>query len=133
MSRIDLEGGWFLKPHAAPCPVAGWCILELARPAATLDALHPEEARWMGSHAASVARAIRRVTGCERVYLLSFAEVHRQVHLHLVPRHCEDPATTGWAVADHYREVQRGASAAVTAEESERAFAGIAKALEDSN
>jgi diadenosine tetraphosphate (Ap4A) HIT family hydrolase len=119
-----------MKPHAAPCPVAGWCVLEVARPVATLDALDEEEARWMGVHLARISRAIRRVTGCERVYVLSFAEVHRQVHLHLVPRHCEDPATTGWAVADHYRAVQQGSSPAVTAEESERAFAGIAKALE---
>ena len=130
MSRLDLSGGWFLKPHAEPCPVAGWCILELARPAATLDALTTEEAQWMGTHAARVARAIRQVTGCDRVYLLSFAEVHRQVHLHLVPRHCEDPATTGWAVADHYRAVQRGDVPAAPGHASERAFAGIAKALE---
>jgi diadenosine tetraphosphate (Ap4A) HIT family hydrolase len=130
VNRVDLQGGWFLKAHAAPCPVAGWCILELARPAATLDALAEDEARWMGVHTTRISRAIRRVTGCERVYLLSFAEVHRQVHLHLVPRHGEDARTAGWSLADHYREVQRGSSPAADAMESERAFAGIAKALD---
>ena len=84
----------------------------------------------MGVHLSRISRIVRRVTGCERVYVLSFAEVRRQVHLHLVPRHCEDPATAGWAVADHYRAVQQGRTSGAQPAESERAFAGIAKALE---
>jgi diadenosine tetraphosphate (Ap4A) HIT family hydrolase len=129
VNRLDLPGGWFLKPHAPPSPIAGWCILELARPAATLDELTDEEARLMGSHVRRVSVAVRRVTGCDRIYLLAFAEVHRQVHLHVVPRHCEHEETAGWSVADHYRAVQQGRSPAADPLESERAFADIAKAL----
>ena len=131
-ARADLAGGWFLKPHAAPCPVAGWCVLELARPCATLDALTPEESRAMGEHIRRVSAAMRAVTGCARVYMLLFAEAHRQVHVHLVPRHEADDATKAWALADLYRAVAQGSHPPASAEESERAFAAIAtKALMD--
>ena len=129
-ARIDLAGGWFLKPHPAPCPVAGWCVLELARPCATLDQLTAEESRSMGAHIQGVSAAVRAVTSCDRVYLLAFAEAHRQVHLHLVPRHEHDDATKAWALADLYRAVAAGGRAPASPEESERAFAAIAtKAL----
>jgi len=127
---VQLPGGWFMKPHAAPCPVAGWCVLELQRPAATLDALTADESRMMGAHIRSISAAIRQVTGCERVYMLLFAEAHRQVHVHLVPRHERDDATKAWALADLYRAVATGTHAPATPHESERAFAAIAtKAL----
>jgi diadenosine tetraphosphate (Ap4A) HIT family hydrolase len=131
-ARVDLPGGWFLKPHAAPCPVAGWCVLELARPCPTLDALTLDESRMMGEHIHRVSAAIRAVTGCQRVYLLAFAEAHRQVHLHLVPRHESDEATKAWALADLYRAVAEGSRPPASVQESERAFAAIAtKALMD--
>jgi diadenosine tetraphosphate (Ap4A) HIT family hydrolase len=126
---LRLGDGWLLRSHGMPVPLAGWCILELERPAATLDALAPDEAAAMGRLVQRVSAAIRAVTACDRVYLLAFAEVRRQVHLHLVPRHGGDPLTDGWAVADHYRCVQRGERAGPTAAESEKAFAGVAKAL----
>jgi len=126
---LRLGDGWLLRPHAVPAPVAGWCTLELERAAATLDALTPDEAACMGRLVRRVSAAIRAVTACDRVYLLAFAEVHRQVHLHLVPRHDGDPRTDGWAVADHYRAVTQGERAGAPAMESERAFAEVAKAL----
>jgi diadenosine tetraphosphate (Ap4A) HIT family hydrolase len=126
---LRLGEGWLLKSHAAPVPVAGWCTLELERPAATLDALTPEEAAAMGRLVQRASAAIRGVTGCDRVYLLAFAEAHRQVHLHLVPRHGDDGRTDGWSVADHYRAVQRGERTGASVAQSERAFADIAKAL----
>lgn len=125
-ARVDLSGGWFLKPHAAPCPLAGWCVLELVRPCATLDALTAEESRDMGEHVRRVSAAVRQVTGCERVYLVAFAEAHRQVHLHLVPRHERDEATKGWSLADLYRDVASGNRSAASPQECESAFAAIA-------
>ena len=125
--RADLAGGWFLKPHGAPCPLAGWCVLELARPCATLDALTVDESRSMGEHVRGVSASIRAVTGCARVYLLAFAEAHRQVHLHLVPRHEADEASKGWSLADLYREVAAGRRTAAAAAEVEAAFAAIVR------
>jgi diadenosine tetraphosphate (Ap4A) HIT family hydrolase len=104
--------------------------LELQRPAATLDALTADESRMMGEHIRAISAAIRQVTGCERVYMLLFAEAHRQVHVHLVPRHERDDATKAWALADLYRAVAACTHAPATPHESERAFAAIAtKAL----
>ena len=86
----------------------------------------------MGEHVQRVSAAIRAVTGCQRVYLLAFAEAHRQVHLHLVPRHEVEDATKAWALADLYRAVASGARAPASVEDGERAFAAIAtKALMD--
>ena len=131
-AHIEMTGGWFLKPHAEPCPVTGWCVLELSRPCATLDALTPDESRTMGEHIRRVSAAMRAVTGCARVYMLLFAEAHRQVHLHLVPRHEADESTKAWALADLYRAVAAGSHAPASPEETERAFAAIAaKALMD--
>jgi diadenosine tetraphosphate (Ap4A) HIT family hydrolase len=126
-ARVDLPGGWLLKPHVAPCPVAGWCVLELVRPCPTLDALTPDESRTMGEHIQRVSAAIRAVTECQRVYLLAFAEVHRQVHVHLVPRHEADASTKAWDLADLYREVAAGSPPPASAQESERAFTAIVK------
>jgi diadenosine tetraphosphate (Ap4A) HIT family hydrolase len=121
-AQIDLPGGWFLKPHAAPCPVAGWCVLELVRPCPTLDALTPDESRDMGAHIRRVSAAIRAVTGCERVYLLAFAEAHRQVHVHLVPRHETDDSSKAWALADLYRAVAAGSRPPASERVSEETF-----------
>ena len=86
----------------------------------------------MGAHIRRVSAAIRAVTGCERVYLLAFAEAHRQVHVHLVPRHETDDSSKAWALADLYRAVAAGSRPPANAQESERAFAAIAtKALLD--
>ena len=123
--RCDVPGGWFVKPHAAPCPIAGWCVLELVRPAATLDELTVAEARQMGEHVHWLSGSIRKVTGCDRVYLFSFSEVHRQVHLHVVPRHGEETATAGWTIADLYRAVAAGTHPAAEAATCESTFAAI--------
>ena len=40
----------------------------------------------MGSPLAMVTRAIESVTDAERVYLVSFGEVHHHVHVLLIPR-----------------------------------------------
>ena len=103
--------GWSLRHHPAPAPLAGWVIVDLRRHAATMDELTAEEAAELGPLLVRTCAAIREATGCERVYVLSFAEAARHVHLHLVPRHAGDAATEGWAIADHYRAVASGNAA----------------------
>jgi len=126
---MQLAGGWCVQAHAAPCPVEGWCVLELSRPAATLDALTADEATAMGLHIRAISAAIRAVTDCERVYVIGFAEAHKQVHLHLVPRHAHHAATTSWALADHYRAVAQGRDAGSAPELCEKSFAQICAKL----
>ncbi len=107
-----------LRSHAAPVPIAGWTIIDLIRHAETLDQLTEEESRELGSLLVRTSAAIRAATGCERVYLLAFAEAARHVHVHLVPRHGHDPRTDAWAVADHYRAVAEGRAAPATESDS---------------
>jgi len=59
--------------------------------------------------------------------MLLFAEAHRQVHVHLVPRHERDDATKAWALADLYRAVATGTRAPATSQATERAFAAISE------
>ena len=116
---------WRLRLHASPSPLAGWAILDLRRHAATLDLLEPEEAAELGPWVVRATAAIRGATGCTRVYLLGFAEAVPHVHLHLAPRHGDDPETASWQVADLYRAVAAGRSPAATLDECERVAAAM--------
>jgi diadenosine tetraphosphate (Ap4A) HIT family hydrolase len=49
---------------------------------------------------------VQQITGCDRVYAIAFGEGAPHLHLHLIPRFADDPATSAWLVADHYRAVQ---------------------------
>jgi diadenosine tetraphosphate (Ap4A) HIT family hydrolase len=51
---------------------------------------------------------VQRLSGCGRVYAIAFGEGAQHLHLHLIPRHLDDPATAAWSVADHYRAVACG-------------------------
>jgi diadenosine tetraphosphate (Ap4A) HIT family hydrolase len=50
---------------------------------------------------------VRTLTGCDRIYAIAFGEGARHLHLHLIPRFGNDPATSAWSIADHYRAVAR--------------------------
>ena len=104
----DANAPWTLRAHPAPAPIAGWCVLELTRKAATLDRLTAQESQEFGSILSIVSAAVREATKCERTYVTCFAEAYRQVHAHIAPRHESDARTQGWAVADLYRQVQSG-------------------------
>lgn len=126
---MPLGRWWRVRRHPDPSPVAGWTILDLARHAATLDGLTVEESAELGRLLVEVSAAVREATGCGRVYLLSFAEAARHVHLHLVPRHESEEATKGWSVADHYRAVATGARSPAEPARCEQAFREIARRL----
>ena len=107
----DANAPWTLRAHPAPAPIAGWCVLELTRKAATLDELTAQESQEFGLILSKVSAAVREATKCERTYVTCFAEAYRQVHAHIAPRHESDARTQGWAVADLYRQVQSGSTA----------------------
>ncbi len=125
------SGGFRIRRHPAPSPIAGWTIVDLVRHAATLDELSPEEAGALGVLVAQAAAAIRAATSCERVYVLAFAEAARHVHVHLVPRHEGDPRTAGWAIADLYRAVAAGEIEAAEEHACEAAARAIVESLRE--
>ena len=54
------------------------------------------------------SKLVKRISGCDRVYLIAFGEGARHLHLHLIPRHEDDNQTAAWLVADLYRKVESG-------------------------
>ena len=50
---------------------------------------------------------VKNLTGCDRVYTISFGEAVRHLHLHLIPRFANDSSTESWLVADKYRLMQQ--------------------------
>ena len=125
----DASAPWTLRAHPAPAPIAGWCVLELTRKAATLDQLTEQESQEFGLILSKVSAAVREATKCERAYVTCFAEAYRQVHAHIAPRHESDARTQGWAVADLYRQVQSGSMAPADQAAHEKTFQLITQHL----
>ena len=52
-------------------------------------------------------KLVKNLTGCDRVYAISFGEAVRHLHLHLIPRFENDSSTESWQIADKYRLMQQ--------------------------
>ena len=87
----------FTLSQANFCAVPGYLILRLKGPPRSLGELDLPSAEALGRLLSAGVAALERTTGAERVYLLTFAEVDRQFHVHLLPR--TDWLGRAWAVA----------------------------------
>jgi diadenosine tetraphosphate (Ap4A) HIT family hydrolase len=87
----------------------------------------PEEAGEIGTILAALAAAVRATTGCERTYSITFNEAVKHLHLHVIPRHANDAATTSWALADRYRSTARGEVAPADPQIAETTAEAIAR------
>jgi diadenosine tetraphosphate (Ap4A) HIT family hydrolase len=70
------------------------------------------EASDWGRAFCDASKFVKQITGCERVYAIAFGEGAQHLHLHLIPRHLNEPASKAWAIADLYRAMDRGDRAA---------------------
>jgi diadenosine tetraphosphate (Ap4A) HIT family hydrolase len=120
---------WRVRSHPPPSPIAGWTILDLLRHAESIDRLDPAEAAELAGLLVEAVAAVKAATGCERVYLLAFAEAVPHPHLHLAPRHADDATTRSWSIADRYRQVAAGSLPAAGEPDRAAAAARIAAAL----
>lgn len=66
--------------------VPGWLILRLRRHAVGIEALTPQELAEFGVRIQHLARAVQRVTGAVRTYLMVFGEANPHFHVLIVPR-----------------------------------------------
>jgi diadenosine tetraphosphate (Ap4A) HIT family hydrolase len=80
------EDDLFTLDHAEPNDIRGYLILRLKSPATSLGELSLETARALGPMLSKATAAIEQVTGADRVYCLTFAELDRRLHFHLFPR-----------------------------------------------
>lgn len=112
--EILRQGPWLLRHHPRPAPLAGWLLLDARRHLGGPIDFQPEEAAAFGPMLQRCSALVRTLTDCERVYAIAFGEGARHLHVHLIPRHGDDPATEAWSVADLYRAVASGERAAAS-------------------
>lgn len=79
--------------HALDTSLPGWIVLVARRHVASIDQLEPAEAGELGEFIQSVSAALRTLVGCEKTYVMQFAEApgHGHVHFHIVPRMADLP------------------------------------------
>ena len=113
--EISRREQWLLRHHPDPAPLAGWLLLDSVRHCGGPLEFEFSEAQSWGGAVRDASKLVQQITGCDRVYAIAFGEGAPHLHLHLIPRFVDDPATSAWLVADHYRAVQRGQKEAASA------------------
>lgn len=79
--------------HAFGTSLEGWMVLVVRRHVAAVADLTDEEAAELGPLVKAVSVALAAAVGCERTYVVQFAEAarHRHVHVHVIPRQPDQP------------------------------------------
>lgn len=87
------EGHGWRVAHAINSALPGWLVVLPLRHVVSLSELTGEEAAAVGPLLVGATRALQRVTGCAKTYvmLLAEAEGFQHVHFHVVPRMAEWP------------------------------------------
>ena len=109
ISRTDL---WILRHHPDPAPLSGWLLLDACRHMGGPMEFTAAEASGWGAAVQQASQLVQQLTGCDRVYAIAFGEGARHLHLHLIPRFSQEPASEAWKVADLYRAITNGSRAA---------------------
>ena len=103
--EIGRGSHWLLRHHPDPAPLVGWLLLDSLRHVAGPVDFNDQEAASWGLAVRYASALLKELTGCDRVYAIAFGEGAPHLHLHLIPRFADDPRTSAWLVADHYRAV----------------------------
>ena len=80
--------------HSYNTSLPGWLVLISRRHITAIDEMTEAEALELGSLIRQVSLALKAVTGCQKTYVIQFAEAaeHPHVHFHIVPRMADQPA-----------------------------------------
>ena len=81
--------------HSYNTSLPGWLVLVARRHLAAIDEMSAAEAAELGVLLQQVSASLKQVTGCQKTYVMQFAEhpQHPHVHFHVVPRLNEQPET----------------------------------------
>lgn len=84
--RVFVDAHWRVSHAWSALP--GWLIATSRRHVASLAELDSAEVDRLGPVLRAASLALRDTVGCEKTYVLLFAEAegHRHVHFHVVPR-----------------------------------------------
>lgn len=90
--RVAYDRHWRVA-HATGTSLPGWLVLLPRRHVTAVHDLTDAEAAGLGSWQVALSRALRAVTGCEKTYVVQFAEAvgFAHVHFHVVPRDVDLP------------------------------------------
>jgi len=90
--QIIRERGWRVA-HDFNSSLEGWLIAAPLRHVRALHELTTTEAAAMGDLVHRSSIALREVTGCDKTYVMLFAEAEgfEHLHLHVVPRLVDHP------------------------------------------
>jgi diadenosine tetraphosphate (Ap4A) HIT family hydrolase len=90
--RVHAQGGWRIA-HAFNSSLPGWLVLVPTRHVTAMHELSVEESEQFGLLARRASLALQQVTGCEKTYLMLFAEAEGfgHLHVHVVPRMADLP------------------------------------------
>ncbi|MCZ4119776.1 HIT family protein [Streptomyces sp. H39-S7] len=85
--RIATDTHWRVV-HALDTALPGWLVLLPRRHVTAVHELTDAEAAALGTWQVGLSRALHRVTGCAKTYVIQFAEAEgfSHVHFHIVPR-----------------------------------------------
>ena len=80
--------------HSYNTALPGWLVLVVRRHIATIAELNPDEAAELGRLLPVVSQALQKVVGCQKTYVVQFAEhpEHPHVHFHVIPITADVPA-----------------------------------------
>lgn len=84
--RIHVDAHWRVSHGWSSLP--GWLVVCARRHVQALDELEPGAIASLSPLLAAASSALRDVVGCERTYIVLFAEKpgFRHLHIHIVPR-----------------------------------------------
>lgn len=90
--RIVRQGGWRVA-HDFNSSLEGWLVVAPLRHVLALHELTADEAHALGDLLRRASVALQAVTGCEKTYVMLFAEAEgfAHLHLHVVPRMADQP------------------------------------------
>ncbi len=109
--------------HAFGTSIEGWLVLVVRRHITAVADMSDAEAGELGVLIKKVSAALAKTTGCEKTYVVQFAEAedHPHVHVHVIPRAADHPpelrgprvfAALGASPEDEVSEERRNAVAA---------------------
>lgn len=79
--------------HAFGTAIEGWLVLVTRRHITAVANMNDDEAAELGPLIKEVSRAVQQVVGCDKTYIVQFAEhaQHPHVHVHVIPRRGDLP------------------------------------------
>lgn len=107
--------GFHVPPLREPSPMLGHLLITPRRHVDTWAELTEEEAAGVGVAAAGLGRALRAVTGAERLYSAVMGHHSPHFHLHLFPRYPQTPGEFSFLRVDEWEGTPKGGARQIAA------------------